>query len=223
MRKDLMHDLDRQQLEQYDREGRFGESTIGELGAQLSESQELALASELLEVNSEEELEQFLGDLWDRTKAAASQAYNSDAVQSAIPGLKAVGRAVLPKVATYLANTYAPGTGDIAGAGVQAAVNQWLNEELEGLSGEDREFEAARQFVRFVNAALQHAARTPARMRPPVAAQIAVSDAARDHLPGLVPFLAQLIDAAPTNGALDGDSSTGQWVRQGSSIVIDLG
>lgn len=218
-----MHDLDRQQLEQYGRDGRFGESTVGELGAQLSESQELALASELLEVNSEEELEQFLGDLWDRTKAAASQAYNSPVVQSAIPGLKAVGRAVLPKVATYLANTYAPGTGDIAGAGVQAAVNQWLNEELEGLSGEDREFETARQFVRFVNAALQRAARMPRRTQPLVAAQTAISDAARDHLPGLVPFLAQLTNAAPTNRALGGDSSSGQWVRQGSSIVIDLG
>ena len=68
-----MHDLDRQQLEQYGREGQFGEATVGELGGQLSESQELALASELLEVNSEEELEQFLGDLWDRTKAAASR------------------------------------------------------------------------------------------------------------------------------------------------------
>ncbi|MGZ4233880.1 MAG: hypothetical protein ACXVVQ_20965, partial [Solirubrobacteraceae bacterium] len=81
----------------------------------------------------------------------------------------------------------------------------------------------ARQFVRFVNAALQRAARMPPRTRPLVAAQIAISDAARDHLPGLVPFLAQLTDAAPTNRALGGDSSSGQWVRQGSSIVIDLG
>jgi hypothetical protein len=217
-----MHDLDRQQLEQYDREGRVDESATGELGAQLSESQELALASELLEINSEEELEQFLGDVWERTKAAASQAYNSDAVQSAIPGLKAVARAVLPKAATYLANAYAPGTGDIAGAGVEAAVNQWLNEELEGLSGEDREFETARQFVRFLNAALQCAARMPARVPPPVAAQTAISDAARSHLPGLVPFLTQLV-GTPTNGARDGGSSTGRWFRQGSSIVIDLG
>lgn len=218
-----MHDLDRQQLEQYDREGRFDESTIGELGAQLSESQELALASELLEVNSEEELEQFLGDLWDRTKAAASQAYNSDAVQSAIPGLKAVARAVLPKAATYLANVYAPGTGDIAGSGVEAAVNQWLNEELEGLSGEDREFETARQFVRFANAALQRSARMPARVAPRVAAQTAISDAACTHVPGLVPFLTPLLATAPTNGVRNGGSTTGRWFRHGSSIVVDLG
>jgi hypothetical protein len=218
-----MHDLDRQQLEKFQQPGVFGESTIGELSPQLSESQELELAAELLEVNSEEELEQFLGDLWARTKTAASQAYNSDAVQSAIPGLKAVGRAVLPKAASFLADRYAPGTGDIAGSGVQAAVDQWLKEELEGLSGEDREFETARRFVRFANAALQRAASMPDRVPPPVAVQIAISDAARDHLPGLVPFLAPMLGSTSRNGGSDQGASTGRWVRQGSSIVIDLG
>jgi hypothetical protein len=217
-----MHDLDRQQLEQWEREGLVAEST-GQLGSQLSEAQEMALASELLEINSEEELEQFLGDLWDRTKAAASQVYNSSAVQSAIPGLKAVGRAVLPKVASFVANRYAPGTGDIAGAGVQAAVDQWLKEELEGLSGEDRELEIARRFVRFANAALQRAAQSPPRVPAPTAAQIAVADAARQDMPGVVPFLSQLFGTAPVSGETNGGASSGRWYREGSSIVIDLG
>jgi hypothetical protein len=176
----------------------------------------------VLEVTSEQELEQFLGDLWDATKAAASRAYNSDVVQAAIPGLKAVGAAVLPKAAGWVADRYAPGTGGIAQAGVQAAVDQWLKEELEGLSGEDREFETARRYVRFVNAALQHAAQVPDRVPARVGAQIVLRDAAREHIPGVVPFLVQI-----SNGGHHGDlgveaAASGRWTRHGSSIVIDL-
>jgi hypothetical protein len=216
-----MHDLDRQQLEQNEGIGEYGEAT-GVVGGELTETQELALAAEVLEVSSEEELEQFLGDLWNATKAAASKAYNSDVVQSAIPGLKAVGTAVLPKAAGWLADRYAPGTGGIASAGVQAAVDQWLKEELEGLSGEDREFEAARRYVRFVNDALQRAAQVPERVPPQVGAQIAIRDAAREHVPGLVPFLVQMSGSGSDGNVGVEAASSGRWTRQGQAIVIDL-
>ena len=216
-----MHDLDRQQLEQQERVGEYGEAT-GALSGELTEAQELALASEVLELSSEEELEQFLGDLWDATKAAASSAYNSDVVQAAIPGLKAVGTAVLPKAAGWLADRYAPGTGGIASAGVQAAVDQWLKEELEGLSGEDREFEVARRYVRFVDDALRRAAQVPDRVPPPVAAQVVLRDAAREHVPGVVPFLVRLRNDEASGGHGVEAAASGSWTRQGSSIVLDL-
>ena len=217
-----MHDLDRQQLEQHERAGLFGESPHLESGHQLNETYEMELAAELLEVNSEEELEQFLGDLWNRTTTAASRAYNSDAVQSALPGLKAIGRAVLPKAASYVANRFAPGTGDMFGAGTQAAVDQWLKEELEGLSGEDREFETARRFVRLANDALMRAAQMPTNVPPPVAGQVAVTDAARYQMPGVVPFLGEAFEEEPADDGSQGRGE-GHWVRQGSTIVIDLG
>ena len=216
-----MHDLDRQQLERQEGLGEYGEAT-GTMGAELTEAQELALASEVLEISNEEELEQFLGDLWNATKAAASKAYNSDVVKAAIPGLKAVGVAVLPKAAGWLANRYAPGTGDMASAGVQAAVDQWLKEELEGLSGEDREFETARRYVRFVDDTFRRAAQTPDRVSPPVAAQVVLRDAAREHVPGLVPFLVQLRNGSPVGGSGVEAAASGSWTRQGSLIVIDL-
>ena len=216
-----MHDLDRQQLERQEELGGYGEAT-GPSG-ELTEAQELALASEVLEITSEEELEQFLGDLWNSTKAAASKVYNSGVVQAAIPGLKAVGAAVLPKAAAWLADRYAPGTGGIASAGVQAAVDQWLKEELEGLSGEDREFEAARRYVRFVDDTFRRAAQVPDRVPPTVAAQVVLRDAAREHVPGLVPFLVQLQNGGTANGgeAVEAAAS-GSWTRQGSAIVLDL-
>jgi uncharacterized protein (DUF697 family) len=192
-----MHDLDRQQLEQYEGLGELS----GELGLELSEAQELALASEILEVTSEEELEQFLGDLWRRTKAAATSAYNSPAVQSAIPALKTAGRSFLPAAAGQIADRYYPGSGPMVSAGAQMLADQWLKEELEGLSNEDRELEVARRFVRFANQVLQRAAQAPARVPPRVAAQAVVRDTARDLIPGLVPFVGQLFRSASDGSA----------------------
>jgi hypothetical protein len=213
-----MHDLDRQQLEQYEDEGVFGESGIGEIGSELTETQELALAGELLEVSSEDELEEFLGDLWDRTKAAAGQFYNSDAVQSSLPTLKAVGRKVLPIAAGKLADYAWAGSGDIVKAGAEGLADQWLKEELEGMSAEDRELALARRYIRFAHDALERAARTPQRVPSRVAGQIAVTDAARTNLPGLVPFLPQL-----SGGSDDGDPTAGRWIRRGSTIEIEFG
>src|SRR6266508_2088562 len=59
--------------------GEFGElGETGETESPFSEMQELALASELLEVSSEAELEQFLGGLFNKVAGAASQFARSD-------------------------------------------------------------------------------------------------------------------------------------------------
>jgi hypothetical protein len=224
-----MHDLDRQQLEQHEREGLLGEHTTGEL----TEAQEMELASHFLEVTNEEELEQFLGDLFNRAKAAAGdiyaaagRAYNSDLVQSqVIPALKRAARSYGPGLAGRAAErVLGPGSGTWAQSGAQWAADRWLKEELEGLSGEDREFELARRYIRLAMESLQRALQTPPRVPPPVAARIAISEAARKHAPGLVPIVPQLVGgaAAPAAGA-NGATSSGRWVRRGSTVVIDLG
>ena len=211
-----MHDLDRQQLEQYEAVAGLGE-TVGELAPELTEAQELALAAEVLEITSEEELEQFLGDLWNRTKAAATRAYNSPTVQAAIPAVKAAGRSFLPALAGQFADRYYPGSGPSVGAGVQMLADQLLKEELEGLSNEDREFELARSFVRFANQALQRAAQTPPRVPPRTAAQVAVRDTARNLVPGLVPFVNQLFGAGrgPAHNGRESQMSTFESYEMG--------
>lgn len=222
-----MHDLDRQQLEQYEQEGLLGEYAIGEL----TEAQEMELASQFLEVSSEEELEEFLGDLWKRTKAtagdvsaAAGRAYKSDVVQrQVLPTLKSAARYFGPVAAGIGAERVAPGVGPWVAAGTKMLADQWLKEELEGLSGEDREFEIARRYIRFAIDALQRALETPPRVPQPVAAQIAVAEAARTHAPGLVPFVRELVSGAAGGNGSNGGGSSGRWVRRGSSIVIDLG
>ena len=212
-----MHDLDRQQLEQYEDEGVFGETGGGPIGAELTEVQELELAGEVLEVGSEAELEEFLGDLWNRTKSAAGQVYNSAAVQRALPTVKAVGAKVLPVAAGKLADLAWKGSGDFVKAGAGALIDQWLKEELEGLSAEDRELALARRYIRFAHDALLRAAQMPERVPPPVAGQVAVSDAARTHIPGVVPFLPQLNGGGPS-----AEPTAGHWVRRGSTIEIEF-
>jgi hypothetical protein len=217
-----MHDLDRQQLEQYERTGPFGEPETGELGTQLSEAQEMALAAEVLEISSEEELGQFLKGLWDRTASTTGAAWRSDAVQKdLLPAVRKVAKVALPIVTKAITDRYAPGWGTTAGAAMALTAGQLLEAELEGLSGEDREFEIARSFVRFTDDAMQRAARAPAHVPSPAVAEVAISQSVGEHLPGLVPFLPQLLSDEPDSGEPNGAS--GRWVRQGSSIVIDLG
>lgn len=227
-REDLMHDLDRQQLEHYEQTELVGEHGTGEL----TETQEMELAAQFLEIASEAELEEFLGDLFQRAKAvagdaysAASRAYKSDLVQKQVlPTLKTVGRTVIPLAVSTGVNYLAPGHGAEAGRAAKQLTDYWLREELEGLSGEDREFELARSYVRFAMDALQRALDAPPRVPGPVAAQIAVTEAAREHAPGLVPVVPQLVNGGAARGAANGaEPSSGRWVRQGSSIAIDLG
>jgi hypothetical protein len=85
--------------------------------------------------------------------------------------------------------------------------------ELEGLSQEDREFEAARRFVRFASEAVKNAAATDAA-DPVAAAQSATAAAARRFAPGLL-NLRQMAPSFPASHA-----ASGQWVRQGRNILV---
>ena len=219
-----MHDLDRQQLEQYEQEGLLGEYELGEM----TEAQELELASELLEIASEEELEEFLGDVWKRVSAGAKSAYNSDLAQKyVIPtvmryapvAVDAAAQAILPPGVDVDAFRR---TQQLLQMG-KAKLDATYGKELEGLSAEDREFEIARSYVRFAIEALRRALQTPPRVPKPVAAQIAVREAARQHAPGLVANVPAPAGTTPLGNGSNGAMPSGRWVRQGSSIVIDLG
>ena len=65
-----MHDIDRTQMVQMGREMETYEYPTGASSRVFSEQQEMELAAELLEIGSEAEFEQFLGDLFTRPKSA---------------------------------------------------------------------------------------------------------------------------------------------------------
>jgi hypothetical protein len=85
---------------------------------------------------------------------------------------------------------------------------QALGLELEGLSAEDREFETARQFVRFAGEAVKNALDAPPAADPAGVAQAAAVEASRIHAPGLLP------------GQPSSRSRSGRWIRRGGKIVL---
>ena len=75
---------------------------------------------------------------------------------------------------------------------LKGVMQRWSKQELEGLTGEERELEYARRYTRFAHRALRNAWRAPRRMPPERAAYLSVRHAARRDLPGLVPHITQI-------------------------------
>jgi len=224
-----VHDLDRAMFESERRDGAAGSAeqrefleVLGELvaaqGARPSSppdgaAREIALAAELLEVQSEDELEQFLGGVLRRAAGAVGDLAGSGARRVLRGVLKDAAQKALPAVGRAIGGRLAPDLSDL-GERAGRAAGSVLGLELEGLSGEDREFETARAFVRFADAAARTAAAAErsSAMTAAEVAETAATTAAQQHLPGLVPSLATGAAPAPDQG--------GRWVRQGNQIVI---
>jgi hypothetical protein len=195
-----MHDLDRIQLE-------AGEHEYGELG-------------------SEQELEQFLGDLISGVAGAAGRFAESPTGHALGGILKDAARKALPVVGQAIGDYVAPGRGGDWGQRAGAAASRLFELELEGLSNEDKEFELARRYVQWARSAAHSAARANGRVQAPPAtiARSAAVQAARRYAPGLL----SVIDAAgyaPVTslaGARAHSPLTGRWVRRGRYVVVHL-
>ncbi|MEU4078330.1 hypothetical protein DEJ45_02255 [Streptomyces venezuelae] len=120
----------------------------------LDEVREMELAGELLEVTDEAELDHFLGKLV-RAAAPLLRGATGKALQSLLRG---TARQLLPVFGSMAGNLVAPGIGGVVGSRLASGAGSVLGLELEGLSREDQEFEAARQFVRFAADAARTAA-----------------------------------------------------------------
>jgi uncharacterized protein (DUF697 family) len=223
-----MHDMDRVRLET-EGEGEAGEQEQESLMLGPSGHGELELATELLEVTSEQELEQFLGDLMASATQAAGRLVNSPTGQALGDVLKNAARQALPVVGQAIGDSAGPGAGADIGRSLGTAASGLFEMELEGLSNEDKEFELARRYVHFARAATRAAARRPRAPMPPGArARAAAVRAARAYAPGLVGVIdpsagdATAVNGAPrVNGASHAPAS-GRWVRRGRVITVYL-
>jgi hypothetical protein len=188
--------------------GPLGEALRDETGV----FNETALASELLEVSTNEELDRFLGNLVSSAVSAAKDFARSDAGRAVGGILKSAAKRVLPQVGQAVGNYLAPGVGGQWGqsAGKWLGSKLELGLEVEGLSPEDRQFETARAFVRFGRDTARLAARAPLSLAPAVAAQRAAINAAQRNLPGLI----------TVPGGRIRRPRSGRWVRRGGNIII---
>jgi len=178
------------------------------------EVEEMALAGALLEVASEEELDRFLGDLIKRAGRAVGGVIRSPLGQTLTGILKNAAGQALPVIGGAIGSAVGGPSGEALGRQFATNAGQFFGVELEGLSPEDQQYEIARRFVRFAGAAAANAAQSEPSAAPPVVAEVAAADAAREHAPG---FLAP----HPAEPAVAGGRApSGRWVRRGRTIVI---
>jgi hypothetical protein len=208
-----MHDIDRALFEMED-EDEWGEAEGG-----MYESTEMEMAGEFLELASEQELDRFLGKLLSSAVGAGKAFLGSDAGKAVGGLLKGAAKQVLPQIGRAVGDFVAPGSGGQIGSQLASSVGAKLGLELEGLSAEDRELEAARAFVRFADETAQIAEAAPPSVPPATAAVHAATVAAQHQLPGIAPVVRALRPPGSV-GPSRGVTASGRWVRRGSTIVL---
>ncbi|HSQ59137.1 MAG TPA: hypothetical protein VLT84_01675 [Acidobacteriota bacterium] len=225
--------------------GEYGETgeflEMGELGemneSPFSESEEMELAAELLEITNEAELNHFLGGLIRKVGRTVGKVVRSPIGQALGGVLKKVAKTALPMAGAALGNLVVPGVGGMIGGKLASAAGSMFGLELEGLSAEDREFEVARRYVRLAGATTRRALSAPPRVNPASAASAALRSAARQHAPGL-PTAAivggsSIASGYPTpyptpgpgvdgfaGGSVAGSGRSGRWFRRGRRIIL---
>jgi hypothetical protein len=184
------------------------------------ESQELDLASGMLEVVNEEELDHFLDDvIREAGVAIGSDVRPSDARAIGHVLKKAIHQILSPAVIDKGATT-GSSVGAQLGGGLSANAGPMLGLELEGLSPEDREFEAARQFLRFAGQTVKQtvedaSSSDPHRVAHNVAHR-AATEAAGVFAPGL------LVNNRHINGheGRDVPAESGRWISCHNRIIL---
>lgn len=214
-----MHDIDRTQLEtswetdEFEA-GDYEFETAAAGGSPFNEMDEMELASQLLEVSDEAELDQFLGSLFKKASRAVGSFMKGPIGKQLGGMIKPLVKKALPMVGGALGSFIPiPGVGTAVGAQLGSAAANMFEMELEGMSAEDQEFEVARRMVRLAGEAAQQAAQTPPTVPAPEAAKSALVAAAQQHAPGLVRPSGQA-------GSYGRRSRSGRWERRGRTIVL---
>lgn len=220
-----MHDIDRTQLEGESEWGAYESEQFempdqeGELyGEVFNEAEQLELASELLEIGNEQELDQFLGRLIKRAGGAVRRAISSPLGQQLFGILKDnaknAARQALPLIGGTIGTRIGGRVGPAIGNAFSSVAGAALGLEGETLSQEDREFEGAKQFVRMAGRAVANATAASPVADPRSVARNAVAAAAQILAPGLVRA------GVPATSAAIGGGRSGRWIRRGSKIVL---
>jgi uncharacterized protein (DUF697 family) len=199
-----------------------GESYEGE--SPLGEAEEMEYASRLLEVNSEEELEDFLGDLVKSAARAVGGLVRSPVGKALTGVLKGAAKQALPIVGGALGTMVAPGVGTALGSQLGSMASNLFELELEGMDPEQAEFETARRYVQLAATAAQNATQAPPNVPPPVVAQQSVAAAAERLAPGLLPMLGaggpQGQPGPGRQGPQGNGQQSGRWIRRGRRITL---
>jgi hypothetical protein len=184
----------------------------------------MELATELLEITNEAELDQFLGKLIRKAGRAVGRAIKSPTGQALGGILKNAAKTTLPVVGGALGTAIGGPAGTALGSQLASLAGQRLGLEFESLDQEDQEFEGARRFVRTVGDAAKKAASIAANVNPRSAAKSVLTAAAKKHAPGLLDLLGEFEDmpapASTPSSRMMATGNSGRWIRRGQKIVL---
>jgi hypothetical protein len=146
-----------------------------------SDAEEMELAIELLDVASEAELDQLLGNLISKAWRGI-KAVGSSVIRPLGGVLKTVAKTALPFAATAAGTFFGgPAGGAIAGT-LGSLVSKALEAGAAGMTAADRDLEKCRQFVRMAGTAARAAALAPSGTSPIAVARKVLATSAREKL-----------------------------------------
>lgn len=201
-----MEEEDEYEME-YEDEYEFEDETS--FATPFSANEEMELASELLAVGSEEELDQFLGKLFKKVTRGARKVFRSPVFRGIGRAVKGIAKKALPIAGRTLGTYFGGPIGGKIGSKLGSFATRFFELELEGLSPEDQEFEIAKRIVRLAGTAAKKAARAPRSARPNAIVKAAMKSAARLHAPGL-------LKTKPGGHK----RRSGKWMRKGNKIIL---
>lgn len=185
------------------------------------EMTENELASELLEVQSEEELDQFLGRLIKRASPQGARNFGQSKGGRMLGGvLKKVAKFALPMAGRVVGGFFGGPVGAKIGGNIGQFTTRAFGLELEGLSAEDQEFELSKALVRFSGSAARNVQTdSKAFVQPQNAVRKGVVTAAKRFMPGLLNPMPGAYRSNADKGVYnhrDYEVNTNQWGQQGS-------
>jgi hypothetical protein len=181
-----------------------------------NEDEELELASELLEIATERELDEFVHGLIRNAEQALNQAAEP-AVEHDIGDIfKNIAKVALPILGGVAGGIFGGPGGAALGSSLAGSVGHAFGLELEGLSPEDSEFEVGKQFIKFAGATVKNALEANPDVDPATIAHQAAVEAARVYAPGLM-------DISETNNPINTDHGrNGRWFSNGDKGDVTM-
>jgi hypothetical protein len=178
--------------DEFEQEGEFEDELDHEHS--LNETQEVELANRALESASEQELEQFIGDLLSTVTDRAGRFARSKTGRHLAGMLKQAAVQALPSPGAAVAG---PSGGRLGPTWQDSA--RCFGLDPEAMTASEAEFDLGRNFVRFAECAARQALRRFNSAPPQQVARQAVNAAARIHAPGLP--VRRVVAAAPARRA----------------------
>lgn len=182
-------------------------------GSDLSENELMELATELLAVGDDRELEMFLGSLFKKGLKGIRKLTQSRGFKGFAKIFKPIAKRLLPIAGSAL-GSIVPGVGTAIGGALGSAAGRLMGLELEGLSPEDQELEVAKVLVLLMHQTASQIEKAQGKVPEHRLAEAAFQRVAKRLAPGLV-----VAGLTPAPGKLR-PNQKGTWVRSRHQIIL---